>query len=382
MGRIGRMVLIGLPAMLLATAAACAGDDDDGAGTTTTGPEAPAIRLDHIQVLAAHNAYHLEGEEVLLDAIREFMPEIAPTLEYSHPTLTEQLDLGLRSFELDIFEDPEGGRYAELKAAELLELAPVDPIMREPGFKVLHVQEVDYRSTCLTFVVCLEELEAWSEAHPGHLPLNVQIEAKDGEVPDPLDLGFAQPIPVSEATFTALEDEILSVLDEEQLITVGDVMGEHDTLRAAIEEDGWPAVDDLRDRFFFTLDDRSPKRDMYRAIHDDMRDRLIFVAAEAPDDDAGFWVVNDPVADGDLIRELVTQGYLVRTRTDADTVEARSGDTTRREAAFASGAQIVSTDYEREDPRFPGFVVALPGGGPARCNPVSAPPGCQDTDLE
>ena len=155
-------------------------------------------------------------------------------------------------------------------------------------------------------------------------------------------------------------------------------MGDHDTLRDAIEADGWPDVDDLRDRFFFTLDDRSPKRDMYRSIHDDMRDRLVFVAAEAPDDDAAFWVVNDPVADGDLIRELVAQGYLVRTRTDADTVEARSGDTARREAAFASGAQIVSTDYEREDPRFPGFVVALPGGGPARCNPVTAPAECDD----
>ena len=102
------------------------------------------------------------------------------------------------------------------------------------------------------------------------------------------------------------------------------------------------------------------------------------MSAQAPDDDAAFTVVNDPVADGALIQELVEQGYLVRTRTDADTAEARTGDTTRREAAFASGAQIVSTDYEREDPRFPGFVVALPGGGPARCNPVNAPPDCDD----
>ena len=74
-------------------------------------------------------------------------------------------------------------------------------------------------------------------------------------------------------------------------------------------------------------------------------------------------------------------GYLVRTRTDADTVEARSGDTTRREAAFASGAQLVSTDYEVEDPRWPGFVTDLPGDGAARCNPVSAPDDCDDADL-
>ncbi len=378
MRRHGRTVLIGALALVTGLTAACGGDDG-GQGTTTTGAPAPEVRLNEIQVLAAHNAYHLQGPKPLLDAITDALPELTPTIEYSHPTLTEQLDLGLRSFELDIFEDdPAGGRYAAPKAQPLLELDPIDPAMQEPGLKVMHLQEVDYLSTCPTFVGCLEELEAWSEAHPGHLPINVQIEAKDDVIPDPIELGFVQPIPVSANTFVTLEAEIRSVLDDDQLITVGDVMGEHATLWSAIEADGWPLIDELRDRFFFTLDDRSPKRDMYRSIHDDMRDRLVFVAAAAPDDDAGFWVANDPVAEGDLIGELLELGFLVRTRTDADTVEARSGDTTRREAAFSSGAQIVSTDYEREDPRFPGFVVTLPGGSPARCNPVSAPPECED----
>ena len=362
----------------MAVLAACSGDDTGGDATTTTAPPVPAVGLDEIQVLAAHNAYHLEGEEALLAAITAQLPTLTPTIEYSHPTLTEQLDLGLRSMELDVFEDPDGGRYATPKAQSLLGLEPIDPVMTEPGFKVFHIQEVDYRSTCLTFVRCLEELEAWSDAHESHLPIIVQIEAKDGVIPDLTNLGFVQPIPVTEGTFTALEAEILSVLDEEQLVTVADVQGDHDTLRAAIEDEGWPDVEDLRGRFVFTLDDTSPKRDMYRAVHPDTRDRLIFVSAQAPDDDAAFTVVNDPIVDGALIQDLVEQGYMVRTRTDADTAEARTGDTTRRDAAFASGAQIVSTDYEREDPRFPGFVVALPGGGPARCNPVNAPPDCDD----
>jgi hypothetical protein len=379
-GRLGRTVLIGGVTISMAVGAACSSDDAEGGSPTTT-EGGPPVGLDQIQVLAAHNAYHLRGEEALLQAIDDNLPALTPTIEYGHPTLTEQLDLGLRSMELDVYEDPDGGRYAAPKAQALLGLEPIDPVMEEPGFKVFHIQEVDYRSSCLTFVLCLEELESWSDAHPGHLPIIVQLEAKDGEIPDPLNLGFVQPIPVSEATFTSLEAEILSVLDEEQLVTVADVQGDHDTLRAAIEDEGWPDVDDLRDQFVFTLDDTSPKRDLYRAVHPDTLDRLIFVSAQAPDDDAAFTVVNDPVADGALIRDLVEQGYLVRTRTDADTVEARSGDTTRREAAFASGAQIVSTDYEREDPAFPGFVVALPGGGAARCNPVSAPPDCTDAQL-
>ena len=98
-------------------------------------------------MLAAHNAYHLEGEPALLDAITDNLPELTPTIEYSHPTLTEQLDLGLRSFELDLFEDPDGGRYGAPVAQALLGLEPIDPVMQEPGFKVFHIQEVDYRST-------------------------------------------------------------------------------------------------------------------------------------------------------------------------------------------------------------------------------------------
>lgn len=366
-------------ALVLAGVAACGGDD--GAEDDPAPDDEVAVGLDEIQVLAAHNAYHLEGEEELLAVITENLPELTPTIEYSHPTLTEQLELGLRSFELDVFEDPEGGRYGAPVAQELLGLEPIDPAMQEPGFKVFHIQEVDYRSTCPTFVGCLTELETWSGENPDHLPIVVHLEAKDGTIPDPLGLDFVQPIPTTAETFTGIEEEIRSVLDDDQLVTVADVQGEAETLRAAVEADGWPDVDDLRGRFVFVLDDHGAKRDLYRGLHPDTLDRLIFVDAQPPEDDAAFTVLNDPVADGDRIRELVAMGYLVRTRADADTVEARSGDTSRREAAFASGAQLVSTDYEREDERWPGFVTDLPGDGPARCNPVSAPEGCDDDQL-
>jgi hypothetical protein len=123
---------------------------------------------------------------------------------------------------------------------------------------------------------------------------------------------------------------------------------------------------------------------MYRSLHPDVDDRLVFVPAEPPDDDAAVVVVNDPVGDADRIHDLVSQGFLVRTRADADTVEARAGDTTLRDAAWASGAQFVSTDYIVPDDRLgTGYVVELPGdpGGPGRCNPVTAPPSCKPRQL-
>jgi hypothetical protein len=56
-----------------------------------------------------------------------------------------------------------------------------------------------------------------------------------------------------------------------------------------------------------------------------------------------------------------------------------TGDLTQRDAALASGAQIVSTDYP-----VPGaasrwgsdYVAQLPGGAPARCNPVRVSRRC------
>src|SRR5687767_13684766 len=98
-GRLGRTVLIGLLSTSSLAVTACSDDADDGAATTTTAP-LPPLRLDQIQVLAAHNAYHRRGEEALLQAITDNLPALTPTIDYDHPPLTEQLDLGLRSFEL------------------------------------------------------------------------------------------------------------------------------------------------------------------------------------------------------------------------------------------------------------------------------------------
>ena len=93
--------------------------------------------------------------------------------------------------------------------------------------------------------------------------------------------------------------------------------------------------------------------------------------------------LNDPVTDEAKIRQAVLDGYVVRTRSDADTVQARTGDVTMREAALRSGAQWISTDYPVPDPRFStGYAVTIPDGTPARCNPVLLPSACTPSDIE
>jgi Phosphoinositide phospholipase C, Ca2+-dependent len=330
------------------------------------------LRLNDIQVLASHNSYHVEPEPVLFDALRNVLGDAANGLQYTHLPLSQELDRGVREIELDVFvDDPQGGRYASPKLLPLLGLQPVDPRLSEPGLKVFHIQEVDYRSNCPTFVTCLEQVRAWSEAHPRHVPITIQIETKDDPVADPLALGFVQPPPWTSAGFAQLEQEIESVFPPDEIITPDDVQGRYPTLRDAVLHDHWPRLDRARGQVMFTLDDTGDERAAYRALHPEAEDRLVFVAAEPPDDDAAFVVLNDPVGDAEHIRQLVEQGFLVRTRADADTVQARSGNTSQRDAAWASGAHFVSTDYIVPDDRFgTGYVVTLPGGGEFRCNPL------------
>jgi Phosphoinositide phospholipase C, Ca2+-dependent len=378
--RLVRLFAVLLLVGLLAISAGRPIGAGDGAGGQGRGPK---VTINQIQVLASHNSYHVEPEPALLAALRTALGAAADGFEYTHRPLAEELDAGVRQVELDVFvDDAAGGRYALPKLVPLLGLDPVDPALAGPGLKVLHVQEVDYRSTCPTFVDCLDDIRAWSGDHPGHLPITIQIEAKDEVIPDPADLGFVQPLPWTATDFAALEAEIHSVFDDAVIINPGDVKGNSKSLAAAVRKGRWPTLDEARGQVMFVLDDKGAKRDAYRAQVPDVDDRLIFVDVPPSDPDAAVTVVNDPVVDRVRIRDLVAQGFIVRTRADADTVEARTGDTSRREAAFASGAQYVSTDYVFPDDHFgTGYVVDLPGTGAARCNPVNAPKRCLKADL-
>ncbi len=110
--------------------------------------------------------------------------------------------------------------------------------------------------------------------------------------------------------------------------------------------------------------------------------RAAFVAVPPEHAAAAWMIVNDPVRDFDLIRQLVGRGFLVRTRADANTTEARKNDGSMRDKALASGAQFVSTDYPEPDKRFSDYRVRLRGGVVARANPVNGDPARNGRDLE
>lgn len=360
-----------------------------GSSSSSSGSAYPRdgeLRLDQMQVLGSHNSYHIQPKPELFSLLLAFSEPLARSFEYTHLPLEEQFATqGIRQIELDVFADPAGGLYANRagQRAATGDGASGIPALDEPGLKVLHVQDIDFETTCTTLVECLTNVRRWSDANPGHAPLMILIEAKDEAIPDPVNLGFVTPLPIDAAQLDELDAEIRSVFPPEKLITPDDVRGDHDTLEQAVLENGWPTLGESRGKVLFCLDNGGDKKALYTAGHPSLRGRVLFTSAEPGEDEAAFVKLNDPIADGARIRELVSRGFIVRTRADADTLEARSGDTTMRDAALASGAQFVSTDYPVPNPKFgTGYFVEIPGGTPARCNPVSAPADCTSLDIE
>jgi hypothetical protein len=341
--RSGVLGVVAVACTLLVVTATAATASRPSAG----GPSNRELRMNHVQVLASHNSYHLLAPVPLTGAI-------GLTLEYSHAPLDQQLETqGVRSFELDTVNPP------------------------GDEFPVLHEPSVDAASNCTPITHCLDVIAQWSKAHPRHVPIVVLVEPKDGALELQLDPQLAA---FDAAAVDALDAQVRDTLGK-RLITPDEVRGKAKTLRAAVTGKGWPTLARARGRVLVAVNDRGEVRRLLLAGHPSLRDRAMFVTAEPTAPAAA--VVLEDTPDEARIRELVEAGFIVRTRADADLVEARTGDTTRRETALASGAQIVSTDFPVPNPPVGGdYVVQIPDGTPARCNPVIAPASCRPEDVE
>ena len=134
----------------------------------------------------------------------------------------------------------------------------------------------------------------------------------------------------------------------------------------------------MRGRFILLLDNEGAERDLYLKSSDVLAGRLMFTSVPRTHPAAAFMKRNDAKRSAKEITALVRDGFLVRTRADASMKEARTRDVSTRDAALASGAQLVSTDFADEDPRFPGYSVTMGDGIIARSNPVNGPAGWEE----
>lgn len=339
------------------------------------------LRLNDLMTVGTHNSYKQAISAPIMALLKARAPDRWQALDYSHPSLTEQLDDGARTLELDLVYDPQGGRFAHPAGMKLTGQAvspDYEAAMTRPGFKVMHVQDLDFRSSCLAFIDCLRTIRSWSQAHPGHAPILITMNTNDE--PSLVPGGVAE-LPFDTAAYDALDAELAQVFARGELITPDQVRGDYRTLREAVLKQGWPTLGQARGKILFALDEEKRHIDAYRGGRSSLQGRLVFVNTNEASPDAAYLTLNEP-SDRPRIAAAVKAGFLVRTRADADTVEARANTTTRRDAALTSGAQYVSTDYPHPDPRLSSYQVRAPGGAVAVCNPQRAPERCAGLPVE
>ncbi|WP_090157613.1 phosphatidylinositol-specific phospholipase C1-like protein [Dyadobacter soli] len=328
------------------------------------------LPINKIQLIGSHNSYKQAIDPALFKLFQKKDSVAASKIDYEHISIVDQLNMGLRNLEIDTYSDEKGGRYAHPKG---LDMAPnqkaFDPEgkMSKPGFKILHVPDLDFRSYYLTLDECLEDLRKWSEAHPDHTPVFITFEAKGRVSNDNNSLGSSENF--TEKTFEALDKVITEKLGKNHIITPDMVRGKYENLESAVLAGNWPTVKNAKGKFLFLLDDHGAKRDMYIAGHPSLKGRVMFVCADPGTPEAAMTIRNNPK--DPAIEGLVKKGYIIRTRADSDTKQARENDRSGFTAACNSGAQIVTTDYYLKSTHFKSdYSVSFDGNKYFRANPL------------
>lgn len=343
-----------------------------------------SLSINQIQVIASHNSYRMRTHKPIYNWTRLFRPFIPKEYDtrawdYSHLPIEEQFDVyNVRGIELDVYYDPQGGRYAKRKGNLLVWQSAKSkvPVLDKPGFKIIHIPDIDYKTHYFTFVEALQALKKWSDANPKHIPIFVQVEIKNAALGDYLKLkALPKAIPFSPAAADALDAEVKKVFGDDlaQIITPDKVRGSFSSLNEAVKKGNLPTLSAARGKIFFVVDGCE---NIYAEGHESLAGRVMFTYAAPQNPECAFIIANDAIRQQDSIKKWVKTGYMVRTRCDADTYQARKGDYTTQNAAFESGAQILSTDYYRVDERYKkskkwtNYVTRFPNRAAIRRNVV------------
>ncbi len=341
------------------------------------------LRINEFQTVGTAESYKLQPSKEMMSLIKMGgSDDDALALDYDEPSVAAQLAAGARSLEFDVAYDPKGGLFKYPAGASMAGELVADSYvaaMTPPGFKVIHILDIDFNSSCVTLAACLKTVADWSRANPDHLPLVIALRSNDERTPMP---GATRPVKFDAAAFDALDAEIRAVFKPEEMITPDMVQGSYPTLREAVAAAGWPKLGAARGKVLFLLDDDKAKVAIYRGARNALEGRAMFVATDDKSPAAAFITIENPAKDAAAITADVKAGLIVHTFADADTREARKNDTLRRDWAFASGAQMISTDFPVANKRIGKYEVRVPGNHVAQCDVQLSPGRCGGLDVE
>jgi hypothetical protein len=324
-----------------------------------------SIRLNDIRILASHNSYKRKPDERVIRFLQKFKRQLGDELDprrmdYGHVALSEQFNrYDIRGIELDIYNDPHGGRFNKRRIncfIRGLNQRSHDSLMRKPGFKVLHIADVDYESNYNSLIDALQEISTWSKKNPAHIPVFINLELKDA-APGNYSrflrlLGFKRAIPFDSLAYLKIDEDIQRCLGSEVLFTPAMLRDTFASTRERLTSVGWPSLNSVLGKVMVIFDGNGD--DYKKYIHQN----LAFVYGNTNDAETAFVIRNNPLGNEDQISAL-SETYIVRTRTDVETMQARTNDYSMFDAAIKSRAQILSTDYYAPDAKLSGYYVSL-----------------------
>ena len=279
------------------------------------------VKYNEVKFLSTHNSYQITATE----EYRNFFGYLSDltfglvkreTAEFNMESLTEQLEVGIRGFEIDIETVDKDG---------------------DISFIVTHNPILDNTSSCYDFEKALEEIKMWSDNNPYHLPVTVIIEPKKAVVAvndmKNYSLEYAQET-----------DALIRKVMGETLLTPADMMGDYANFKEMRENDGWLTLEETAGKVLFLLHDTTVTSD-YINQDKSIRTQAMFPMLRYADRDkeyASFIIDNNPSQALSHEEETIDRcNLIVRMRPDSfpDFDEEKHGK------ADLCRAQIVSTDF-------------------------------------
>jgi len=360
---------------------------------STWNVDSDTLPINRMQWVGSHNSYKTKPDQDILNFLMNnsgILPaNMQPReLDYSHETIEDQLGkYGMRSLELDFYHDPIGGKYYNRGGYALVgkPVASNIPELQQPGMKLIHIADIDFNTHHYSLKGALQAVKNWSDANPGHFPIVIMMETKEDGVGAVVPgIGFATPLAFGAGALDSLDAEIREVFGQnlDHVLTPDKVRKGANTLWEGIQQNGWPKLNECKGTVMFVMNGGSTTNDLYAAGHPSLTGRAMFTFAGTGKPESACLLIDDAKAGSETIKQRLREGYLVRTRADAGTIEARQGDYSTFEAAKNSGAQIISTDYYRPDPRglqaglgWTDYCAKLPSDSVIRTNPIIGPQG-------
>jgi hypothetical protein len=124
--------------------------------TNDTKISADDVKINQVQIIATHNSYHLTTDKAILRFLKSLCKtHLLPRglnpdeIDYTKDPLSVQLgQYNLRGLELDVWPDPEGGRFYKRKGLAYVWKPTASHIeaLKKPGFKIMHIPDFDFNT--------------------------------------------------------------------------------------------------------------------------------------------------------------------------------------------------------------------------------------------